>query len=133
MLTANLRKNLLFEAAQRRFMPLSYKYNKSEKAKGAVTKLKTWKEQREMVVCLFSTDHRPELLVSIMVPPDEGIPLSHCLLDLDTYISRAQTQELSSDKLSMCVLWVQTFCWSALHRKDQEVLYAHMHQSYPDK
>ncbi|KNC81140.1 hypothetical protein SARC_06522 [Sphaeroforma arctica JP610] len=135
MLIAYLHKNLCFEAAQQSFKPSSYKYNKLEKAKAAVTetKLKTWKEQSEMIVNLFSTDPRPELLVSIMVPPDEGTPVSHYLLELDTHISRAQTQKMSVDKLSMCVLWVQTIFWSSLHRKDQKVLYTDMHQSYPDK
>ncbi|KNC80850.1 hypothetical protein SARC_06802 [Sphaeroforma arctica JP610] len=68
-----------------------------------------------MIVHLFSTDPRPELLVSIMVPPDEGTPVSHYLLELDTHISRAETQEMSPDKLN------------------QEVLYADINQSFPDK
>ncbi|KNC86928.1 hypothetical protein SARC_00930 [Sphaeroforma arctica JP610] len=41
MLTANLRQNRWFEAAQQSFKPSSYKYSNLEKAKAAVTKLKT--------------------------------------------------------------------------------------------
>ncbi|KNC79799.1 hypothetical protein SARC_07824 [Sphaeroforma arctica JP610] len=110
MLTANLWKNLWLETAQQNFKPSSYKYIKLEKAKEAISKLKTWKEQCEMIVHLFSTDPRPELLVTIMVPPDKGTPVFHHLLELNTLMSRAQTQLMSPDKLSMIRRYYMPTC-----------------------